>query len=193
MSYPLKISLIILAVVASLGLAWGVVWAAQEMEFFGSNQRVSFQGIQQTQPGTVSEPQQAAPLAGEAPDISFIQSNDAACTQPEVGSNTCFINWTYLYVQAAPSYIVTMTVEVDNKKRASFSGFFQQSMYVPTEMFSLQVSCGALGSGGNANLGMQHTYAIRARDSANLKSANYGSVTCPAYIPKHVYLPVLRR
>jgi hypothetical protein len=46
-----------------------------------------------------------------------------------------------------------------------------------------KVACGALGAGGNPKLGNAYAYTIRARDSANLKSANYGTAYCPAYNP----------
>ncbi len=46
-----------------------------------------------------------------------------------------------------------------------------------------QVACGPLGAGGNPTLGESYGYTIRARDSAGLGSANYGSVYCPAYNP----------
>ena len=191
-SVLLKISLVFLVILASLGLAWGIVRAAQEMEILGLHpQRISFEGIQQTQSDTAPAAVQTAIPA--VPEISFIQSPDAACVQPEVGSNTCYITWSYLYVEAAPNYIITMTVEIDSKRRASYHGFFQQSIYVPTEMLSLQVVCGKRGSGGKSDMGMQHAYTIRARDTANLGSANYGSVLCPAFIPKHIYIPFLKR
>lgn len=46
-----------------------------------------------------------------------------------------------------------------------------------------KVACGALGAGGNPYWGNAYPYTIRARDSAGLKSANYGTAYCPAYTP----------
>jgi hypothetical protein len=46
-----------------------------------------------------------------------------------------------------------------------------------------KVSCGELGVSGNPQAGKAYAYTIRARDSAGLKSANYGTAYCPAYIP----------
>ena len=82
--------------------------------------------------------------------------------------------------------MITMTLLLnDSGPIAHTQGFFQTSMYVPHTMLGkgFKVSCGALGEGGNPLLGNAYAYTIRARDSANLKSANYGTVYCPAYNP----------
>jgi hypothetical protein len=126
---------------------------------------------------------QGAPLA---PDIGFIDSPTAACYQPDHTVDECRINWYYLNVSADPNYMISMTVRLnDFGIVASYRGFFQTGMYVPYNMNGdgFKVPCGALGSGGNPYLGRAYGYTIRARDSANLGSANYGTVFCPAYIP----------
>ena len=58
-------------------------------------------------------------------------------------------------------------------------------MYVPYNMVpnGYKVACGALGAGGNPYWGNAYAWTLRARDSANLKSANYGTTYCPAYTP----------
>ena len=82
--------------------------------------------------------------------------------------------------------MITMTVMLNDYGIVSSSnGFFQTSMYVPYNMLGqgFKVPCGALGAGGNSKLGNAYGYTIRARDLANLGSANYGTVYCPAYQP----------
>jgi hypothetical protein len=82
--------------------------------------------------------------------------------------------------------MITMTVTLNDIGRvAQVNGFFQTSMYVPYNMLGegFQVACGAPGAGGNPNLGNAYAWTLRARDSANLGSANYGTVYCPAYTP----------
>ncbi len=89
-------------------------------------------------------------------------------------------------VTASPNYIITMTATLnDYGPVARYSGFFQTSMYVPYNMHDrgFKVSCGSLGDGGNPELGQAYAWTIRARDSAGLKSANYGTVYCPAFQP----------
>jgi hypothetical protein len=118
-----------------------------------------------------------------APDISFIDSPTAQCYMPEMHKDTCYIQWDYLQVSAGTSqYIISMTVAIDGQMRAYHSGFFQTSMYVPTDMFrpGLRVACGPPGSNPNPYLGKTYAYTIRARETGGLKAANYGSVTCPA-------------
>lgn len=120
------------------------------------------------------------------PLIGFIDSPTAACVQPDPSRDECFINWYYMSVIADPNYMITMTVMLnDFGYVGQFHGFFQTSMYVPYNMNpqGYKVSCGALNSGGNPYWGEAYAYTIRARDSANLKSANYGTVTCPAFAP----------
>ena len=130
-----------------------------------------------------------APSVGDspqAPDIGFIDSPSATCYQPDSGRDECFINWYYLSVSASPSYMITMTASLNAfGPVAHVQGFFQTSMYVPYNMMDrgFKVTCGPKGAGGNLGLGNAYAYTIRARDSAGLSSANYGTVYCPAYQP----------
>jgi hypothetical protein len=124
--------------------------------------------------------------ASKEPNIGFIDSPSATCYQPDPAKDECFINWYYTAVDAAPNYMITMTVQLNAIGYvANTQGFFQTSMYVPYNMIpnGYKVTCGALGAGGNPYLGNAYAYTIRARDSANLKSANYGTTYCPAYTP----------
>lgn len=131
----------------------------------------------------ISAPAGEAP---NAPNIGFIDSPSATCYQPDSAIDECFINWYYMAVDAAPNYMITMTASLNAiGKIAHTQGFFQTSMYVPYNMVpnGYKVTCGALGAGGNPYLGNAYAYTIRARDSANLGSANYGTVYCPAFTP----------
>jgi hypothetical protein len=120
------------------------------------------------------------------PDIGFIDSPTATCYQPDVTQDSCNINWYYLAVSSDPNYMITMTVMLNDYGIVSSSnGFFQTSMYVPYNMFGqgFKVPCGALGVDGVPGFGNVYAYTVRARDSANLGAANYGTVYCPAYQP----------
>lgn len=122
----------------------------------------------------------------QQPNISFIDSPSATCYQPDPNRNACYINWYYLSVSADPNYMITMTVKLNSiGPVAHTQGFFQTSMYVPYNMLGqgFEVPCGALGAGGNPILGKSYAYTIRARDSAGLSSANYGTAYCPAFQP----------
>ncbi|MBE2223005.1 MAG: hypothetical protein IAF02_15785 [Anaerolineae bacterium] len=130
---------------------------------------------------------------GNSPTISFIDSPSATCTRPVPGTGACYIQWNYLYVTAASgSYVISMTVAIDNHIRAYHAGFFQTYMYIPGDMTApgYQVTCGMPGSGGIADWGHQYSYVIRARDTANLSATNYGSITCPADTVR-VFLPFI--
>ncbi len=123
---------------------------------------------------------------GEAPTISFIDSPTATCYQPDHTQDACYINWYYMSVSASPNYMITMTAVINEIGPViRYHGFFQTSMYAPFNMQDrgIKVACGALGEGGVPDWGKAYAYTLRARDSANLKSANYGTVYCPAYIP----------
>jgi len=124
--------------------------------------------------------------APNAPNIGFIDSPTVACYQPDPGQDACYINWYYLQVNASPNYMIAMTVTLNTiGPVARYGGFFQTSMYVPFNMHDrgFKVACGALGAGGQANLGNAYAWTINARDSSNLKAANYGTAYCPAYTP----------
>jgi hypothetical protein len=132
---------------------------------------------------------------GKSPDISFIDSSNATCSRPVPGTGACYIQWNYLYVTAASSsYIISMTVAIDNHIRAYHAGFFQTSMYIPSGMTApgYRVTCGAPGSSGMAEWGRTYSYAIRARETSGLSAANYGSVLCPADTVR-VFLPFIKK
>ena len=98
----------------------------------------------------------------------------------------CWVNWYYTSVDGGGDYMICMYMMLNAVgKVARSQGFFQTAMYIPCNMYDkrFKVSCGALGSGGEPTLGAAYAYTIRARDSAGLASANYGTVYCPAYIP----------
>ena len=119
-----------------------------------------------------------------APDIGFIDSPTVTCYQPDASVDACYINWYYISVSASPNYVITMTATInDIGPVAHYQGFFQTSMYAPFNMQDrgIKVKCGALGVGGNPELGNAYAWTIKARDSAGLKSANYGTVYCPSY------------
>ncbi|OGO33791.1 MAG: hypothetical protein A2W35_12605 [Chloroflexi bacterium RBG_16_57_11] len=125
-------------------------------------------------------------IAPDAPDISFIDSPSVTCYQPVPRQDVCYINWYYMSVDAYPDYMIAMTVTINSIGTiARIGGFFQTSMYVPYNMFGdgFKVACGPLGAGGVPTLGNAYSWTINARDSNNLKSANYGTAYCPASIP----------
>jgi hypothetical protein len=122
-------------------------------------------------------------------NIGFIDSPTATCYQPDHRVDECFINWYYLSVSAAPNYMINMWVTLnDIGGVAIYQGFFQTSMYAPYNMHDrgFRVACGPLVPGDpgvTPDHGNTYGYAVRARDSAGLSSANYGTVYCPAFIP----------
>jgi hypothetical protein len=124
--------------------------------------------------------------AARAPHIGFIDSPSATCYQPDPGIDACHLTWYYLAVDAAPNYMITMTLSLNAIGAVAHTqGFFQTSMYIPYNMLGkgVKVACGAPGAGGNPQLGNAYAYTIRARDSAGLSSANYGTAYCPAFQP----------
>jgi hypothetical protein len=125
-------------------------------------------------------------LQPSAPNIGFIDSPTSTCYQPDPAQDICYINWYYISVDASPNYVISMTVDINAIGPViRYQGFFQTSMYAPYNMQDrgIQVACGDLGAGGNPYWGYAYAWTIRARDSAGLKSANYGTVYCPAKKP----------
>ena len=129
---------------------------------------------------------------GESPTISFIDSPSPTCYVATEGTGTCYIQWNYLYVTSG-SYVISMSVTIDDRMRAYYSGFFQSEMFVPGEITApgYKVSCGAPASGGTGDWGNTYSYVIRARETGGLSAANYGSVTCPADIAR-VFVPMVQ-
>lgn len=118
--------------------------------------------------------------------IGFIDSPNAYCRQ--VKGDRCVINWGYLAVDASPNYMVDLWVFLGDRLVHHTSGFFQTSMYVDNSFFGegFFVKCGTAGTTPVSNppswplsYGNSYPYTIRARDSAGLSSANFGTVVCP--------------
>jgi len=126
----------------------------------------------------------------QRPLISFIDSPSATCYQPDPSRDVCFLNWYYMSVDASPNYMINLWVFLNPNLVSQTNGFFQTSMYVPYNMLGqgFRVACGPpvvdnTDPQNPVTHGNQYAYTIRAKDSANLKSANYGTATCPAFIP----------
>jgi hypothetical protein len=180
---PLVLALLLLlAAFGALRVARGQMLLGQGGEVVLNSETQDGNTRQITAPeGTL--PEVTAP---DQPQISFIDSPTVACVQSDPAKDECFINWYYMAVSADPNYMITMTVGLnDFGFVARYNGFFQTSMYVPYNMNpqGYQVVCGAPGSSGDPNWGKSYGYTIRARDSAGLKAANYGSAYCPPYTP----------
>lgn len=138
----------------------------------------------------------AATATPTAPLIGFIDSPSAMCFQPDSSQDVCYVNWYYLSVDATPNYMIDMWAVLNPKVVLKVKGFFQTSMYVPGQSLGLgfRVQCGPPvddpsscpsppGSCVPLKVGNSYAYTVKAKDSANLGSANYGTVTCPAFLP----------
>lgn len=140
----------------------------------------------EAQGSNLREIQAPSASAPGRPLIGFIDSPTAMCYQPDSTADACYINWYYLNVDASPDYMISMTAEINVLgKVARYQGFFQSSMYVPHTMHGrgFKVACGVLGVGGDPEFGNVYAYTIRAKDSNDQTTANYGSVSCPAFVP----------
>lgn len=174
-----KLALPLLSVLLLL-VGIGVIQVARGQ---GPGERVVAREVQGTDAREILAPESAE---AAQPEIGFIDSPTVVCYQPDATRDACYLNWYYMAVDAAPNYVITMTVRIAPMGLVGqVHGFFQTSMYVPYAMFGdgFQVPCGPLGAGGNPQLGNAYSWAIRARDSAGFASANYGTAYCPAYIP----------
>jgi hypothetical protein len=124
----------------------------------------------------------------DSPDVSFITSSNPYCYQPNPDEDVCYINFRYTYVSSAPAtYMRYLTIEIGDDLRANYRSFFDDSI---TVLYAMQgpgfkVSCGAAGDNlaEDENFGKQYSYTIRAEDSNEAKSANYGSLLCPPFLP----------
>jgi len=166
-------------IIAALGLALGGLTSGGY--FLNVGEAARLDGIYQPNPtaGPAANLREAIG-AGDSPTISFIENPSAACVN--------------LVPNTGPNYIITMTVEIDGRQRASVNGFFQTYMYLSGDMFDpgFKVVCGPPGAGGKPELGYSHSYTIRARETGGLGAANYGSVYCPADLAQ-IYLPIVLR
>jgi hypothetical protein len=172
---PLMIAALLLATAfITIGVAWGQ----------GSGPQIIKRETQGASAREITSPDNGD--APQMPNIGFIDSPSATCYQPDPTQNICYVSWYYLSVNASPNYMITMTTFLnDLGPVAHTQGFFQTSMYVPYNMLGqgVKVACGAPGVGGDPGLGKAYAYTIRARDSSNLSSANYGTVYCPPFTP----------
>lgn len=129
------------------------------------------------------QPHRETSATPNSPLISFIDSPTAACYGPMDEIDVCYIQWSSLSVSAtSPQYMERMTVAIDGRIRAVYTGFFQTSMYVPPEMHvqGFKVACGIAGASGDPESGFHYAYVVRARETGGLSAANYGTAICPA-------------
>lgn len=117
--------------------------------------------------------------------INSFTTQTAYCYQPDAKKNDCYINWYYTSVDTAPDYTRNITTTIDGDIVARYRGFFQTSMYVSYAMAGpgYRVDCGALGSGGNPDMGESYSWSIQVNDATGAWMGNYGTAYCPAYIP----------
>mgnify|MGYP000350859004 CR=1 FL=1 len=177
-----------IAVLLPLALLLGIWWSLTRLS--PAQARAATQAVVTEEPN-----QRLRQEAPDAPTISFIDSPTPQCQIVDREKDLCAIRFYYLQVYAADTqYIISMSVRIDNRIRGYFSGFFQDAMYVPGDMFAqgYSVRCGPPGSGGNAYLGKSYTIVIRARETGGLSSSNYATVTCPAGL-RVTHLPLVRR
>lgn len=153
---------------------------------FASQEKIIRQNPSPTQ--LPSHPREIIPetpqsLEPQVQTISFIDNPSPSCINLDPWSGVCYINWDYISVSAAPSYVISMTMLINGKERFYSTGFFQTSMTLDGEMFSpgFRVSCGFPNPLQPA-LGNSYSYEIRARSSDNTTSTNYGQVRCPSDI-----------
>lgn len=136
------------------------------------------------QQGELRRERDPQPGAADAPTISFIDSPSAHCYQPVPTQDVCYVAWQAMYVTAAPNYMIKLTVDLDGRRVLNVGGFFQTYISLDrstTGPNGFRVACGP-PSATDPLLGNSYSYTIRAQDSAMLNSANYGTVTCPAFV-----------
>ncbi len=175
---------IVVVLVLAFGLTLGTV-LGQGSGTTGGDQVIASETVGDNQRVIYAPSDSVAASSPDAVNIGFIDSPSATCFQPDPAQNVCYVNYYYVSVSASPNYMITMTLTLNPRVVAHTQGFFQTSIYVPYNMYGqgFKVACGALGAGGNPQLGNAYAYTIRARDSAGLSAANYGTVYCPAYLP----------
>jgi hypothetical protein len=180
MSRKLSSLFAVLLALALLGFWWGMVGRVGAATALAAPKEQAAPTSQAPPDGVARQDRSADP---SAPAISSITSPSAQCYRPEQHTDVCYIQWNSLEVSAtSPEYIISMTVTIDNRIRAYYSGFFQTSMYVPQELYSpgFRVACGPPGASGEPNLGNSYSWIVRARETGGFTSTNYGTVTCPA-------------
>jgi hypothetical protein len=131
---------------------------------------------------TAAEPSPKLAIEADSPNISPIDASSTTCYRAEETSETCYIEWPYVYVTAGTSqYIISMTTEIDGRVRVHTQGFFQTSMYVPSDMYApgFAVDCGQPGSDGIPDLGNVYFFSITARETGGGSSTRSTDVLCP--------------
>ncbi len=135
-------------------------------------------------PQAVDAPRSTSGQGDLAPNITAIDSPAPQCYRPEPYTDRCYIQWAYQETVATSSnYIISLTVSIDNRVRAYYAGFFQTSLYAPSDLTApgFQVACGLPGaSGAGPTLGNTYTWKVQARESSGLQAQNTGRVSCPA-------------
>lgn len=180
---------VILSFITALLLVIGV-WTSVDAS--GLSRSVSRVPSPTSLPVTPSyeEPSEPAQPQGSGSIDSF----SPTCFNAIPGSGVCYINWQSVNLDVAPSYLVTMTISIDNRLRANLQGFFQSQITLSNEVFQpgFRVTCGFPKSDSPSALGNTYAYVIRARDSSGANYSNSGQITCPADVVR-LSLPLITR
>ncbi len=150
--------------------------------------------------GNLSPPSAAA----EAPTVGFIDSPSPTCVQPDPRKDECRVSWGDTTVSAdAGSYMTDMWFVLNGRVTSRVRGFFQADIVIPSSLHArgYRVPCGAPVDDTSSctapctplKVGTSYPWAVRARESTGLRAANYGTVTCPAFVGAQFYtLPPCR-
>jgi hypothetical protein len=107
---------------AILAGALTVVLLGAILAVFGASGSQASGLVTSTPLGVVTQIQSPADI--EAPAISSF-SNSPTYYRQAAGSGVCYIEWSYLYTSASSgSYIISMSVTIDDRLRAYHAGFF---------------------------------------------------------------------
>ncbi len=173
--------------------AWAILVVALLLGLLSAGGEQPLRAEEQPPPSGAANAEVRPPAGAATPlDAAAAPTLDApspTCYRAQEYTDICYIEWAYIQASTVtPNYMVSTTVALDNRPRASVSGFFQSSIYLPAQMFGrgFQVACGTPGAGGNPSLGGTHTYAIHVRDTIGGVNTATGSIACPAdVIPVH--------
>jgi hypothetical protein len=180
--------LIVLLTLLALSAVWGTLLAQ------GALADPSAPAAATSPAGAISPGQETGGII-ESPAAFLLDSPGPSCYRLAAGTGACTIVWNDLYVTAdSGQFIISMTLSIDDRVRAYHSGFFQNYMYIPANMYDrgFKVICGAPGSGGAADMGKVYNYTLRTRQTGGSAIINSGAVTCPADVVR-VFLPLSQK
>ena len=123
--------------------------------------------------------------------LSPIATRAPYCFQADPERDECVIGFENHQVTSTTN-LVKLQITVGGRRVVEDRAFFQSSLFLGFSHIGrpgYKVACGLSGSGGDSDplIGQRYNFQIFADDSDGASTQNFGTIGCPAFIPRQLF------